>query len=61
MGILSKEDKMPFLFGSLDQSKIPPRGGGQSCMALPVKIAIFIGALEYWSVGTSESPTFNLN
>jgi hypothetical protein len=30
-------------------------------MALPVKIASCLGVLEYWSVGKSESPNFNLN
>ena len=30
-------------------------------MALSVKIASRFGVLEYWSVGKSESPNFNLN
>ena len=30
-------------------------------MAVPVKIASCFGVLEYWSVGKSESPNFNLN
>jgi hypothetical protein len=30
-------------------------------MALPGKIASCLGVLEYWSVGKSESPNFNLN
>jgi hypothetical protein len=30
-------------------------------MALSVKIVSCIGVLEYWSVGKSESPNFNLN
>ena len=34
---------------------------GERCMALQVKIASFFGVLEYWSVGKSKSPYFNLN
>jgi hypothetical protein len=46
--------------GPLGQSKIQPCGG-QSSTALLVEIARCFGVLEYWSVGKSKSPNFNLN
>ena len=46
--------------GHEGQSQIPPCGG-RSSMTFPVKIASCFGVLEYWSVGKSESPNFNLN